>query len=152
MTVFGWVLLIAAVTLLNMSLTFVNIWPTLGIRATDQVSLEAAICALGLVLSRRWIGAASQAGLRALGALWVVLIVGRYIDVTAQSLYGRDINLYWDVRRMPDVVAMFASVAPWRAAAVLIGLVLFPLVLYASVRWALGRASAAAGDRRAGRR
>ena len=41
--------------------------------------------------------------LRTLGVLLSLLVVGRYVDVTARSLYGRDINLYWDLRFVPDV-------------------------------------------------
>jgi hypothetical protein len=90
--------------------------------------------------------------LRGLGALWVVLVLGRYADVTARSLYGRDINLYWDLPLMPDVSAMLTFVAkPWLIAAVIAGIVLLPLVIYLSARWALGRVSEAAGDLRARR-
>ena len=42
----------------------------------------------------------------------VVLVLGHYADVTTPALYGRDINLYWDVRYMPDVAAMIAHAAP----------------------------------------
>jgi hypothetical protein len=45
-------------------------------------------------------------------ALWTLLVVGRYAEVTAPALYGRDVNLYWDLRFIPDVVAMGTRVAP----------------------------------------
>ena len=41
-----------------------------------------------------------------------LLVLGHYADVTTPALYGRDINLYWDVRYMPDVAAMIARAAP----------------------------------------
>ena len=44
--------------------------------------------------------------------LWVLLVLGHYADVTTPALYGRDINLYWDFRYMPDVAAMVARAAP----------------------------------------
>ena len=120
--VLGWAVLAAALALLNSSLTFDNVWPTLFIRLTSALSIEAAVCVLVLVAARRWFGAPSRAVLRRLGALWVVLVVGRYADVTARSLYGRDINLYWDLRHMPDVGAMLAFVAkPWLVAATIAG-------------------------------
>src|SRR5262249_14541262 len=50
--------------------------------------------------------------LAALAALWIVLAAGRYAEVTAPALYGRDINLYWDLRFIPDVAAMVTRVAP----------------------------------------
>src|SRR5206468_11064288 len=54
----------------------------------------------------------SKAYLGYFSALWTLLVFGRYAEVTAPALYGRDINLYWDVRFIPDVVAMMTRVAP----------------------------------------
>lgn len=47
-----------------------------------------------------------------LSAGWVALGIGRYLDVTAPALYGREVNLYWDLQFVPDVVAMVTKVAP----------------------------------------
>src|SRR5262245_35356 len=105
--IFRWVGLFAAVGLLNVSLAFAHVWPTLFVRWGGELSVEAAACVLGILLTHRWLGRPSQASLRWLAGLWVVLVLGRYSDVTARSLYGRDINLYWDLRLMPDVSAMF---------------------------------------------
>ena len=41
-TVLKWGVLAVALVLLNVSLTFANIWPTLGIRLTAALSIEAA--------------------------------------------------------------------------------------------------------------
>jgi hypothetical protein len=145
--VLGWAVLVAALVLLNSSLTFANIWPTLSIRLTSALSMEAAVGVLAIVAIRRWIGTPSRAALRRLAVLWVVLVAGRYGDVTARSLYGRDINLYWDLRHVPDVSAMLAFVAkPWLVAAIVAGIVLVPLVIYMTIRWALGCVSDATGD------
>ena len=120
-----WVALGAALVLLNVSLTFTNIWPTPRIQLTGDLSLELALCVIGLVCLRQWGGALSRRRLRGLAGGWVALIVGRYAEVTATSLYGRDINLYWDLRHMPNVGAMFAFVAdPWLRVGVVAGLVL----------------------------
>ena len=149
---FRWALLAAALTLLNASLAFVNVWPTPRVRLTGDVSIELAVCVLAVVVARSRFGAPTRSALKWLGVLWSVLVVGRYADVTARSLYGRDINLYWDLRLMPDVAAMLAFVArPWLILAVMAGVVLVPLIIYAPIRWALGRVSDAAGEPRARR-
>ena len=117
-----WTVLAAALALLNLSLTFVNVWPTLFVRLTGAVSADTALLVLVMVGIRAWLGPPSRTVLRMLGVLWVVLVVGRYADVTSRSLYGRDINLYWDVRYMPDVGSMLAVVAePWMVAVVVAG-------------------------------
>jgi len=150
--IFHWATLAAALALLNASLTFENVWPTLAIKLNRQLSAEAALCVLGLVLARRWLGPPSNRTLRALAVVWVLLVAGRYAEVTSRSLYGRDINLYWDVRLMPDVGAMFAFVLhPWLVAPVLAAGVAIPLLVYAPLRWSLGFVNRAAAEAR-GRR
>jgi hypothetical protein len=114
---------------------------------TADLSAEAAVCVLGIVVARSWFGAPTRGVLRSLGVLLSILVIGRYTDVTARSLYGRDINLYWDLRHMPDVGAMLAFVAqPWLLVAAVAGAVLLPLVVYAPLRWALGRVADATND------
>ena len=142
-----WTVLAAALVLLNVSLTFDNVWPTLFVRPTSAVSLEAALLVLVMVVIRARIGLLPRAVLRMLGVLWVFLVAGRYAAVTSQSLYGREINLYWDVRYMPDVGSMLAVVAnPWWVAAVVAGALILPVVAYALIRWALGCVSDATHD------
>ena len=107
-----WALLTVALVLLNLSLTFVSVWPTLGVRASAQLSLEAALLVLILAVVRAWRGEPVSARARGLlAAIWVVLVIGHYIDVSTRSLYGRGVNLYWDLKLLPDVGAMFATVA-----------------------------------------
>ncbi len=150
--VWRWVFLAVALAALNASLTFSNLWPTLAIRVNGDVSIELAVCVLALILAYRWLRprwprAVSRATERCLAVLWVVLILGRYVDVTVRSLYGRDLDLYWDLQFVPDVSAMFAFVAkPWLAAAVVLGVVLIPVLIYLPVRWALRRVGAATDD------
>src|SRR3954451_19584592 len=103
--------LILALFFLNASLTFRNIWPTPGIEWHGDVSIELAVSVLALAvvaLRRRM----SPAVFRGLSALWAMLVIGRYAEVTAPALYGRDINLYWDLRFIPDVIRMVTRVAP----------------------------------------
>jgi hypothetical protein len=142
-----WAALVAAVLLLNQSLTFYNIWPTPKIRWQGHVSIELAACVLLLIAATALVGRVSKVGLRALAALWVTLVVGRYAETVAPALYGREINLFWDVRHLSAVTAMMADSASSRVVlAVTVGAMLGLAVLYAAARWALGRvADAAAG-------
>ena len=61
--------LLAALLFLNLSLTFSNIWPTLGISPTADLSVEAAVLVLGFLAARRWWEAPSLVALRWLGAM-----------------------------------------------------------------------------------
>src|SRR6185436_18687467 len=126
-----WATLAGALALLNASLTFENAWPTLSIQLTWALSIEVALCVLAIVVAVRWFNVPSPMALRILAAIWVVLVIGRYEDVTARSLYGRDINLYWDARNLPSVGAMLSAVAkPWLVAAAIAGVALVPLIIY----------------------
>ena len=121
-----WAMLAGALALLNASLTFENLWPTLSVRLTAALSIEVALCVLAIVVAARSFRTPSPVVLRVLAAIWVVLMIGRYEDVTARSLYGRDINLYWDARNLPSVGGMLSSVAkPWLVASTIAGVSLY---------------------------
>jgi Sulfatase len=138
--------LAAAVVGLNASLTFGNLWPTLAIRWHLALSIEFAICVLVMAIVSLRSGPPATKTLHWLSALWTLLVLGRYAEVTAPALYGREVNLYWDLRFIPEVAAMATQVAPLRlilssvAAGALILAVLYFLVVIAwrSVGSALG--------------
>ena len=141
--------LIAALALLNASLSFHNIWPTPAIAWTGELSVEWAAVVVLFALVRRLRGSVPRALVSVAAAAWIILTIGHYADVTTPALYGRDINLYWDLRYMPDVARMVAAAAPlWLMAAILIGVVAVLSLLYFVFRWALVRVVAALDDRR----
>src|SRR5262245_23320146 len=107
-------LVIPALVLLDAALTFENVWPTPAIRWTGTLSVELAVLVLAMAIAAQWLHGVGQRGLRWLAMLGVVLVIGHYADVTAQALFGRPINLYWDSRHLTSVGEMFAVVAhPW---------------------------------------
>ena len=134
----------AALLLLNLSLSFESLWPTPGIRWAGELSVECAVIVAALAATRRAWGAPSRWALRGLAALWTILAIGRYAAVTSTALFGRDINLYWDSRHLSAVASMLARVAsPVEVLGVVLAAVLVPLLVYAVLRWALGRVSGA---------
>src|SRR5207249_7516306 len=86
------IVLLLALLLLNASLSFHNIWPTPAVAWAGELSVEFAVCIALLALTRHLLGRSSKLVRRALAALWVLLVIGRYADVTAPALYGREIN------------------------------------------------------------
>ena len=144
-----WAMLAGALALLNASLTFDNVWPTLSVHLSAALSIEVALCVLAIIVAARWFRTPSPAAVRILAAIWVFLVIGRYEDVTARSLYGRDINLYWDLRNLPSVGAMLSFVAkPWLVAATIAGVALVPLIIYLPLWWALRCVTNASKDSR----
>lgn len=135
---------VLAVVLLNGSVTFHNIWPTLGIHWPGELSVEFGVLLLALVLSNAWLGPTRRPVLALLSAVVVMFALGRYAYVTVQALYGRDINLYWDGPQFAAVTGMFVRVAsPWVVAAIAAGTGVALATLYLIARWSLGQIDAA---------
>ena len=142
-TTYAWVVLAAALILLNAAVTFHNIWPTPAIGWRGEISVELAILIVLAVLLRGVSGLRSRGARRTVACLWLILAIGRYIDVTAPALWGRPINFYWDLQFVPDVAAMLAGAAQhWLVgaavvvAAALVALALFLLNRAFSIVWA----------------
>ncbi len=137
----------AALLLLNASLTFGNVWPTPKIRWENALSVELAVCVLLLTVAHQ---RAERLARRLLPVLWVLLVAGHYLDVTAPGLYGRDFNLYWDSRHLGNVTAMLARAVPaWQIVAGAAGLVVIIAAVYLLARLALRHLAAAMQHRRA---
>src|SRR6185312_213419 len=140
--------LVAALLLLDVSLTFHNVWPTPAISWRGEISAEFGVYILiSIWMSRSRVF--SAAALRWITAVWIFFVLGRYADVTATALFGRDINLYWDLRFIPDGVSLLAKAAHiWRTIGVAAAVIVVLAILYYVFRWAIGRVAAAAHDRR----
>lgn len=142
-----WLALAVALYLLNLALSFHNVWPTPWVEDRHELSIEIALLILGLVL---WAGVAGVPSRRFMGLLAVLLtflVIGRYGDVTAPALYGRTVNLYWDAQHLPKVAAMLVEVAPpWLVAAGALGLILLLALVFWLLRWALLQVRSGLGD------
>jgi hypothetical protein len=144
-TIRQWLLLAAALFLLNAAVTLQNVWPTLWITIRTEVSIELGVLLLVLAL---YAEIAARLHWRQLGrattfvltVAFFVLAVGRYADVTAPALYGRPVNLYWDAQHLPRVAAMMAEVAqPWMIAAAALAAAAFVVAVGGLLYWSLAR-------------
>jgi hypothetical protein len=132
----AWPLVFLALLLLNATLTFANVWPTAKIRWQNALSIELAACVL--LLAWRPHASASLAR-RALPAVWLLLVVGRYLDVTAPGVYGRAVNLYWDAPHFGNVMAMIAEPLPaWQLVLAGVAVAIAIVAAYLISRTALG--------------
>jgi hypothetical protein len=142
----------AALLLLNVSVTFENVWPTPAVTWRGGVSAELALVTIVLAPLLGRFGPLTRRAAAALAAGWMLLVCGRYLEVTAPALYGRDINLYWDLRFIPDVAAMIVRVMPpWLVLGLAVAAAAAGWVLHRILRWAFQRVADAIG-RRCGRR
>src|SRR3569833_677833 len=132
--------MVLALLFLNFVFFFVFVWLFLVVCWAGEVLVELAVLTLLLALSHVWRDTTSPRLLNACAVAIVVFTLGRYGDVTAPALYGRPINLYWDLPSMGSVVAMVARAAPlWIVTAVTLGIAAVLVLMYAGARWSIGR-------------
>lgn len=131
--------LLIAVTLcagFNAALTFQNDWPTLWVAPGAGLSVELLVVVVLLALYRERRPATDRLFAWSLTAFLFLLIVGRYFAVTAHALFGRSINLYFDLPRLPDVIAMTAGAHSGHEILVFAAVALaVPAALLLLVRW-----------------
>ena len=141
---------LVALVVVNGAVTFHNVWPTLGIRWPGELSVDVAVLILALAVSNAFLGATKRGVLVFLSALVVLFAIGRYGEVTAPALYGREVNLYWDVQHVGALAGMMTRVAsPWLVSAFAIGLIVVLALMYALFRWSLGTIDGALRNRTA---
>lgn len=130
-----WLVLAFAVVALNASVTFRNVWPTIGIMPRAEISVELAVLLLVLVAWTAFVAPVGRLAWAFITALALLYVAGRYATVTAPALYGRPVNLYWDWQHLPAITAMLAEVMPWWLLALLVvGILAFLTAITAALR------------------
>lgn len=139
MSIAKWLAPIAALLLLNAALGFENwsgtpaIWPGLRL-APEFVALW-----LLLLVAIRAFGPVPKGLVTSLAILCTFLVIGRYLAVTAPILFGREINLYWDVPQVPRFLSVIGQpLAWWQQFLVACGVVLALWGLYRLLRALIG--------------
>lgn len=133
---------VLALLLLNGSLSFNTWWPTPGIVPDRRLSPEFVWLWVALLAVIGWRGRLSRAALAGFAVVFFVLALGRYVDVTAPSLFGRAVNLYWDVPQIPRFLWVSAQEYPWwKCALVVAAASLLLRGLYRLIRWAVAVAA-----------
>jgi len=106
---------VTAIVLLNLLLTPQNIWPTPWVYPTAELSVEIAAIVILIAAVVEWRGEVPSAARSLLIAILLLFVIGRYAEITAPALFGRRIDLYWDVRHVPRIVEMVVESSPlWK--------------------------------------
>ena len=134
----GWAVSLIALLIVNSALSFASVWPTFWIRPTLELSVEAAALLLVLAAWQAVRGAPSRALLAVCSVVFVLLVFGHYGAVMSHSLYGRDINVYWDAPHVANVGGMFVSVTPpWLLLLAFVATALFLAAMFWIGYWSL---------------
>ena len=110
-----------AIVFLNGMLSFRDWWPTPGVLPDHRLSPEFVWVWLVLLAVVAWRGALSRRSLNIFTFIFLLLVLGRYGDVTVPSLFGRPINLYWDGANIPRFLWVSAQEkSGWQSAAIVV--------------------------------
>jgi hypothetical protein len=127
-----------ALLFLNGMLSFSTWWPTPGIVPDKRLAPEFVWLWLALLAAVGLRGRLSRVLASVFALLYLLLVLGRYADVTVPSLFGRPINLYWDIPQIPRFLWVSAQDLPgWGSAGVAAAVVLLFWGLFRLLRWAI---------------
>jgi hypothetical protein len=130
-----WLVGLLAFLLLNASLGFNNIWPTPAIKPDARLAPEFVWFWVFLFLVVRYTGRVRPSVLTICALAFTSLIVGRYVDVTVPSLFGRPLNLYWDGNQLPRFLSVASQSFPaWQLVLMVLGLVVLLWTIYRLVK------------------
>lgn len=124
---------------LNAFLSFSTWWPTPFVVLDARIAPEFVLLWVVLLLVVWWRGRLGSRGVTALTMGYLLLVLGRYADVTVPALFGRPINAYWDLPQIPRFLWVSAREWPWwQTLVVLVGAGLLLWLVFAILRWGIG--------------
>jgi len=127
-----------ALLLLNGLLSLRNWWPTPGVLPDHRLAPEFVAAWLLMLVLVAWRGQPSARTLTLATLGYLLLVLGRYFDVTVPTLFGRPVNLYWDGQQLPRFLWVTARDHPWWVGGGLaVGLLILMAALYAALRWSI---------------
>jgi len=133
---------LAALLFLNATLSFENWWPTPGIKPDSRLAPEFVALWVLLLLVVRISGSVSRRATATLALAYLLLVIGRYVDVTAPALFGRPVNLYWDLGQVPRFLTVVSQhLEFWQLAAAVTIVALALWMLFRLLRLAVGIAA-----------
>ncbi len=133
-------LALLALVLLNTGLSMRNWWPTPGVLPNHRLAPEFVLLWLLLLAAVAWRGRLSARWIAALTGGYMLMLLGRYADITVPSLFGRPVNLYWDGQQIPRFLWVSARDQPWWFSVVaVLGVLALLVALYVLLRWAMAR-------------
>lgn len=133
---------VIALLALNSALSFSTWWPTPGIVLEARIAPEFVGLWLVLLAAVAWHRALSRRQVAFIAAIYLLLVLGRYVDVTVPSLFGRPVNLFWDLPQIPRFLWVSAQgLAAWQSLAITGAAVGLIAALYLALRLAVGVAA-----------
>ncbi len=102
-----------ALLVLNFLTTFNNVWSTPWVRPDTRIGLDFVGLWLILLLLVAVYGRVGRRTIAVLTGVFLLVVIGRYVDVTVPSWLGRKVNLYWDAQHLPKFLDVASQDYAW---------------------------------------
>jgi len=123
---------ILALLFLNFLTSFGNLWPSTLIVPEARIGPEFIGLWVLLLFLVALSGQIGRSTLLLLTALFLMIAVGRYAEVTMPALMGRPLNVYWDVPQLPRFLSVASqTLNGWQIAGI--------IAAFLAGLWLLGR-------------
>jgi len=104
---------VLALLFLNFLTSFNNVWPTPMVQPDTRIGPEFAGLWLILLLLVALFGRVGRGAIAVLTGLFLLVAIGRYVDVTVPAWLGRKLNLYWDAYHLPKFLDVASQEYVW---------------------------------------
>lgn len=104
---------IISLLLLNGLLSFTSWWPTIAVQPDARIAPEFFLLMLALSIAVAARQTISPRMVNWLASAYLLLMLGRYVDVVAPALFGRPVSLYWDLPQLPRFIWVTVTGSPW---------------------------------------
>jgi len=102
-----------ALLVLNFLTSFNNVWSTPFVQPDTRIGLDFVGLWLILLLFVALFGRVGRGAIAVLTGVFLLLVIGRYVEVTVPSWLGRKVNLYWDAQHLPKFLDVASQEYAW---------------------------------------
>ena len=102
-----------ALLVLNFLTSFNNIWSTPFIQPDTRIGPEFIGLWLILLVLVALFGRVGRVAIAVLTGLFLLVVIGRYTEVTVPAWFGRKVNLYWDAKHLPTFLEVASQDYAW---------------------------------------
>ncbi len=102
-----------ALLVLNFLTSFNNVWSTPWVRPDTRIAPDLAGLWLILLLLVAVYGRVGRRAIAVLTGIFLLVVIGRYVDVTVPSWLGRKVNIYWDAQHLPKFLDVASQDYAW---------------------------------------
>jgi len=102
-----------ALLVLNFLTSFNNVWSTPWVQPDTRISPDFVGLWVILLLLVALFGCVGRRAIAVLTGVFLLMVIGRYAEVTVPAWFGRKVNLYWDAQHLPKFLDVASQDLAW---------------------------------------